>query len=79
MLASYISKELGRPILYIRPHIDDADKAADDMRSFGAGNVEAFGAWEGEEEIADAINYALADGRREVAEQLAALLGEGGE
>jgi hypothetical protein len=26
LLTSYISKELGRPILYIRPHIDDADK-----------------------------------------------------
>ena len=42
LLAAYISKELGRPILYIRPHIDDADKAADDLHTFGAEDVETF-------------------------------------
>jgi transcription-repair coupling factor (superfamily II helicase) len=56
LLTSYISKELGRPILYIRPHIDDADKAADDLHTFGAENVETFAAWEGEEELADATD-----------------------
>jgi transcription-repair coupling factor (superfamily II helicase) len=56
LLAAYISKELGRPILYIRPHIDDADKAADDLYTFGAEQVEALPAWEGEEELADATD-----------------------
>jgi transcription-repair coupling factor (superfamily II helicase) len=56
LLAAYISKELGRPILYIRPHIDDADKVADDLHTFGVENVETFVAWEGEEELADATD-----------------------
>jgi transcription-repair coupling factor (superfamily II helicase) len=56
LLAAYISKELGRPILYIRPHIDDADKAADDLHTFGVEQVEALPAWEGEEELADATD-----------------------
>jgi transcription-repair coupling factor (superfamily II helicase) len=56
LLAAYISKKLGRPILYLRPHIDDADKAADDLHTFGAENIEALPAWEGEEELADATD-----------------------
>jgi transcription-repair coupling factor (superfamily II helicase) len=56
LLVAYISKMLNRPILYIRPHIDDADKAADDLHTFGAENAEAFVAWEGEEELADATD-----------------------
>jgi transcription-repair coupling factor (superfamily II helicase) len=56
LLAAYILKELGRPILYIRPHIDDADKAVDDLHTFGAENIEALPAWEGEEELADATD-----------------------
>ncbi len=56
LLAAHISKELGRPILYIRPHIDDADKVADDLNTFGAEDVEAFAAWEGEEDLADATD-----------------------
>ena len=34
LLAAYISKKLGRPILYICPHIEDADKAADDLHTW---------------------------------------------
>ncbi len=56
LLAAYISKKLGRPILYIRPHIDDADKAVDDLHTFGAENIDALPAWEGEEELADATD-----------------------
>jgi transcription-repair coupling factor (superfamily II helicase) len=56
LLAAYISKELDRPILYIRPHIDDADKAIDDLHTFGAENIDALPAWEGEEELADATD-----------------------
>ena len=61
LLAAYISKELGRPILYICPHIDDADKAADDLNTFGAEDVEAFAAWEGEEDLADATDETRAE------------------
>jgi len=69
LLAVHISKELGRPILYVRPHIDDADKAADDLHTFGAESVdstsspqvETFVAWEGEEELADATDEIRAE------------------
>jgi transcription-repair coupling factor (superfamily II helicase) len=56
MLVAYMSQTIGRPILYIRPHIDDADRAADDLHTFGGERIEAFGAWEGEEDLADATD-----------------------
>ena len=54
LLAAHISKELNRPILYIVAHIDDADKAADDLQTFTAGLIETFPAPEAEETIVDA-------------------------
>ena len=56
MLVAYVSAKINRPILYLRPHIDDADKAADDLQTFGRRRIEAFGAWEGEEDLADATD-----------------------
>ncbi len=56
MLVAYISERTSRPILYIRPHIDDADKAADDLQTFTGERIEAFGAWEGQEDLADATD-----------------------
>jgi transcription-repair coupling factor (superfamily II helicase) len=56
MLVAYISESTGRPVLYVRPHIDDADKAADDLHTFTGRGIEAFGAWEGEEDLADATD-----------------------
>ncbi len=56
MLVAYISQKVARPILYIRPHIDDADKAVDDLQTFTGERIEAFGAWEGEEDFADATD-----------------------
>jgi len=56
MLVSTISEKLARPILYVRPHIDDADKAAEDLQTFTGQQIEAFGAWEGEEDLADATD-----------------------
>ena len=70
MLAGYISGELERPILYIRPHIDDADKAADDLHSFGCQRIEAFPAWEGAEDLADATDEIRAERLRIVLELL---------
>jgi transcription-repair coupling factor (superfamily II helicase) len=61
LLACYISEKLKRPILYICPHIDDADNAADDLRTFGAGQVMPLPAWEGEEAIADATDEIRAE------------------
>ncbi len=56
MLVAYISEKTSRPILYLRPHIDDADKAVDDLQTFTGEKIEAFGAWEGEEDLADATD-----------------------
>jgi len=70
MLAEYISRELERPILYIRPHIDDADKASDDLHSFGCHRIEAFPAWEGAEDLADATDEIRAERLRIVLELL---------
>ena len=56
MLVAYISESTGRPILYVRPHIDDADNAGDDLYTFGGRAIEALGAWEGEEDLADATD-----------------------
>ena len=61
LLAVHISKKLGRGILYVRPHIDDAENIADDMHSFGAKDVEVFNAWEGEEDLADATDEIRAE------------------
>jgi len=56
LLAAYISEKLSRPILLICPHIEDADKAADDLQTFGCKEVQVLAAWEGEEELADATD-----------------------
>ncbi|OHB56336.1 MAG: hypothetical protein A2173_10315, partial [Planctomycetes bacterium RBG_13_44_8b] len=56
LLTAYISEKLSRPILYILPHIEDADKASDDLKTFGCKDVQILPAWEGEEELADATD-----------------------
>ena len=61
LLAVNIFKETGRPILYICPHIDDADKSSDDFQTFGADKVELLNAWEGEEDLADATDEIRAE------------------
>jgi transcription-repair coupling factor (superfamily II helicase) len=63
LLAAYISEKSTRPILYICPHIDDADKAADDLHTFGAKAVNGLPAWEGEEDLADATDEIRAEFR----------------
>ncbi len=73
LLAAYISEKLARPILYICPHIDDADKALDDLRTFGAGGVEVLSAWEGEEDLADATDEIRAE-RLKLITRLSALV-----
>jgi len=61
LLTVYVSDKIGRPILYVCPHIDDADKAADDLHTFGGERIEALGAWEGEEDLADATDEIRAE------------------
>ena len=61
LLATHISEKLERPILYICPHIDDADKAADDLTTFSNQRIEPFAAWEGEEDLADATDEIRAE------------------
>ena len=56
LLTAHISRTLHRPILHICPHIDDADRAFDDLKTFGAAGVELLPAWEGEEDLADATD-----------------------
>jgi transcription-repair coupling factor (superfamily II helicase) len=61
MLAELVCEKLNRPILYICPHIDDADKIADDIITFGGKNVETLPAWEGQIDIADATDEIRAE------------------
>ena len=51
VLAINIQRQLGKPILYISPHLDDADNAADDLSTFGGKNIEVLPGWAGEEFI----------------------------
>jgi len=66
LLTAYISEKTARPILYMCPHIDDADKAADDLHTFGGERIDTFGAWEGEEDLADATDEIRAERLRVV-------------
>ncbi|MHC4477203.1 MAG: transcription-repair coupling factor [Planctomycetota bacterium] len=61
LLAAFISEAIERPILYLCPHIDDADKAVDDLQTFGAKQAEPLAAWEAEEELADATDEIRAE------------------
>ena len=56
LLTAHISHTLHRPVLHLCAHIDDADRAFDDLKTFGAERVELLPAWEGEEELADATD-----------------------
>ncbi len=75
LLAAHLSKHLCRPIIYVCPHIDDADNAVDDLQTFGstslttggAEEVQLLPAWEGEEEIADATDEIRAERLKTVA------------
>ena len=61
LLAAHVAKTTKRPILHVCPHIDDADRAIDDLRTFDAGRIELLPAWEGEEELADATDETRAE------------------
>lgn len=56
LLTAHISRTLHRPVVHICPHIDDADRAFDDFKTFGVAGVDLLPAWEGEEDLADATD-----------------------
>ena len=56
LLAAHLCHTLNRPILYISPHIDDADNVADDLQVFAGGFVTTFPVWESENEPSDATD-----------------------
>ncbi len=56
MLAAHVSAHLQRPILYVSPHIDDADNISDDLAVFAGRAVETFPVWEGRDRPVDATD-----------------------
>jgi transcription-repair coupling factor (superfamily II helicase) len=61
LLTAHLARTLQRPILHVCPHIDDADRAFDDLKTFGVAGVELLASWEGEEELADATDETRAE------------------
>jgi transcription-repair coupling factor (superfamily II helicase) len=49
LLALHIHEQLKKPILYISPHLDDADNVVDDLIAFEGKNIETLPGWAGEE------------------------------
>ena len=47
LLAAAASKQLKRPILYIAAHLEEADRAADDLQTFADREVSILTAFEG--------------------------------
>ncbi|MHC5083470.1 MAG: transcription-repair coupling factor [Planctomycetota bacterium] len=60
LLAAHIWNRLKRPVLYISPHIDDADNVADDLQVFAGLPVQTFPVWESPDEVTDATDEILA-------------------
>ncbi|MBL7215740.1 MAG: transcription-repair coupling factor, partial [Phycisphaerae bacterium] len=60
LLAAHIWNTLKRPVLYISPHIDDADNVADDLQVFAGLPVQTFPVWESPDEVTDATDEILA-------------------
>lgn len=56
LLASWISNQLKRPVLFISPHIDDADNSADDISVFAGRSCQTLPAWESQPSFADATD-----------------------
>ena len=46
LLAAYVYQELGRPVLFVCAHIDDADSAGDDLQVFSGQPAETLPVWE---------------------------------
>jgi transcription-repair coupling factor (superfamily II helicase) len=46
LLTAHIAATLNRPVLYISPHIDDADRISDDLQTFSRLPIQTFPVWE---------------------------------
>ena len=68
-LAAHIFKTLKRPILYVSPHIDDADNVSDDVLVFGHKQVQTFPARENPDNIAEATDEIASERLRIVMQQ----------
>jgi transcription-repair coupling factor (superfamily II helicase) len=75
LLTAHIAKQINRPILYICPHIDDADKTFDDLHAFGADKINPLPAWEGTEDLADATDEIRSE-RLRIVSYLSSLSGD---
>ena len=56
LLAAALWRTLNRPVLYISPHIDDADHVADDLQVFAGRFVPTFPVWEDRQDQSDATD-----------------------
>ena len=63
LLAIHLKEQLKKPILYISPHLDDADNVVDDLIGFGGKNIETLPGWAGEEFVDTADETASARAR----------------
>jgi len=52
LLVGLISRQVARPILYVRPHIEDALRAVDDLETFGI-RADLLAAWDHVQQIPD--------------------------
>jgi transcription-repair coupling factor (superfamily II helicase) len=77
LLTAYICDRIDRPIIYICSNIDDADKACDDLHTFGCKNIASLTAWEGAEDLADATDDIRTQRLRLVSDISQNLLGQG--
>jgi len=56
LLAAHISQTLKRPILYVSPHIDDADDVSGDIQVFAGRAIEMFAVREDQDYISEATD-----------------------
>ncbi len=61
LAAANLFSHLKRPILLLTPHIDDADKAVDDLTTFGASEILHLPAWEDDFALPDATDEIRAE------------------
>jgi transcription-repair coupling factor (superfamily II helicase) len=71
LIAAAVGRAANRPVLYLAPHLDDADGVADDMELFTSQPVATFPAWEAQL-ASDHVSEEVTAERLAVLEALAA-------
>lgn len=64
LMVSHLAKKLKRNILFLHPHIDDADNCFDELKTFGVKNFENFPAWQSDPQYLDASDEVLTERMR---------------